>query len=185
MAEASLVKLLRPHSRPKRIPWSYPSLRTPTPFSRILDEKKTPPFQPKLPILRPNKTTRFKQNAFFCSLYKIKHPFCESENKCIKLKTFFYISRIFYYITWSSNPFVYDKSNMRTNKEKYIHAKFCPFQNFCKTFVQVMAWCRQAISHYLSQCLPIFVSAHGIKGHNELILFTYLRSVPGVNVVAL
>ena len=30
------------------------------------------------------------------------------------------------------------------------------------TLVQVMAWCRQATSHYLSQCWPISVSPYGI-----------------------
>ena len=33
------------------------------------------------------------------------------------------------------------------------------------TLVQVMAWCRQAISHYLSQCWP---SSMASPGHNEL-----------------
>ena len=75
---------------PKRITRSYPSSKN-TPVSRILDEKKNL-FQPKSLILRPNKTPFFKQNAIF-SWYKLKYPFCESENicNCIKLKTFFYI----------------------------------------------------------------------------------------------
>ena len=30
------------------------------------------------------------------------------------------------------------------------------------TFVQVMAWCRQATSHYLHQCRPTSMSQHGI-----------------------
>ena len=30
------------------------------------------------------------------------------------------------------------------------------------TLVQVMAWCRQATSHYLSQCWPRSLSLHGI-----------------------
>ena len=30
------------------------------------------------------------------------------------------------------------------------------------TLVQVMAWCRQATSHYLSQCWPRFMSPHGV-----------------------
>ena len=30
------------------------------------------------------------------------------------------------------------------------------------TFVQVMAWCHQATSHYLSQCWPRFMSPYGI-----------------------
>ena len=30
------------------------------------------------------------------------------------------------------------------------------------TLVQVMAWCRQAASHYLSQCLPRYMSPYGV-----------------------
>ena len=30
------------------------------------------------------------------------------------------------------------------------------------TFVQVMAWCRQATSHYLSQCWPSSMSPYGV-----------------------
>ena len=30
------------------------------------------------------------------------------------------------------------------------------------TLVQVMAWCRQATSHYLSQCWPISLLPHGV-----------------------
>ena len=30
------------------------------------------------------------------------------------------------------------------------------------TMVQVMAWCRQAASHYLSQCWPGFLLPHGV-----------------------
>ena len=30
------------------------------------------------------------------------------------------------------------------------------------TLVQVMAWCRQATSHYLSQCWPRFMSRYGV-----------------------
>ena len=31
------------------------------------------------------------------------------------------------------------------------------------TLVQVMAWCRQATSHYLSQCWPRSMSPHGVN----------------------
>ena len=31
------------------------------------------------------------------------------------------------------------------------------------TLVQVMAWCRQAPSHYLSQCWPRFLSPYGVN----------------------
>ena len=37
------------------------------------------------------------------------------------------------------------------------------------TLVQVMAWCRQAASHYLNQCWPSSKSPIGSPGHNELI----------------
>ena len=39
------------------------------------------------------------------------------------------------------------------------------------TLVQVMAWCRQATSHYLSQCWPWFMSPYDMVsiGHKELI----------------
>ena len=30
------------------------------------------------------------------------------------------------------------------------------------TLVQVMAWCRQASSHYLNQCWPVFMSPNGV-----------------------
>ena len=32
------------------------------------------------------------------------------------------------------------------------------------TLVQVMAWCRQATSHYLSQCWPRSMSPYGVTG---------------------
>ena len=41
----------------------------------------------------------------------------------------------------------------------------CPQKNLTNdksTLVQVMAWCRQATSHYLSQCWPRSMSAHGV-----------------------
>ena len=31
------------------------------------------------------------------------------------------------------------------------------------TLVQIMAWCRQATSHYLSQCWPRSMSSHGVN----------------------
>ena len=51
-------------------------------------------------------------------------------------------------LTWMPQDFVDDKS----------------------TLVQVMAWCRQATSHYLSQCWPRSMSPYGILGPNELII---------------
>ena len=43
----------------------------------------------------------------------------------------------------------------------------CPNMNvtgliWWSTLVQVMAWCRQATSHYLSQCWPRYVSPYGV-----------------------
>ena len=44
------------------------------------------------------------------------------------------------------------------------------------TLVQVMAWCRQATSHYLSQCWPNSMSPYGITlGHNELTTMQVLQ----------
>ena len=39
------------------------------------------------------------------------------------------------------------------------------------TLVQVMAWCRQATSHYMDQCWPKSMSPKGVRdlGHHELI----------------
>ena len=36
------------------------------------------------------------------------------------------------------------------------------FTDAQSTLVQVMAWCRQAASHYLSQCWPRFLSPYGV-----------------------
>ena len=37
------------------------------------------------------------------------------------------------------------------------------FTNDQSILVQVMAWCRQATSHYLSQCWPRYLSPYGVK----------------------
>ena len=44
------------------------------------------------------------------------------------------------------------------------------------TMVQVMAWCRQATSHYLSQCWPRSVSPYQVisSGYNEFKRYTHL-----------
>ena len=34
--------------------------------------------------------------------------------------------------------------------------------------VQVMAWCREATSHYLNQCSPNLMTPYSISGPNEL-----------------
>ena len=36
------------------------------------------------------------------------------------------------------------------------------------TLIQVMAWCRQATSHYLNQCWPRSLSPYDVTRHNEL-----------------
>ena len=36
------------------------------------------------------------------------------------------------------------------------------------TLVQVMVWCHQATSHYLSRCWPSSLLPHGVTSHNEL-----------------
>ena len=41
------------------------------------------------------------------------------------------------------------------------------------TFVQVMAWCRQATSHYLSQCWPRFMSPYGVTRPQWVKLLSY------------
>ena len=41
---------------------------------------------------------------------------------------------------------------------KYEIAPLWMRENTKSTLVQVMAWCRQATSHYLSQCWPIYMS---------------------------
>ena len=45
------------------------------------------------------------------------------------------------------------------------------------TLVQVMAWCRQATSHYLSQCWPKSLSPYGVtrpQWVNVFVLWSYL-----------
>ena len=49
------------------------------------------------------------------------------------------------------------------------------------TLVQVMAWCRQATSHYLSQCLPSSMSPNGVirpQCVNGYINFRMTRILP-------
>ena len=41
--------------------------------------------------------------------------------------------------------------------------------DYQSTLVQATAWCRQATSHYLSQCWPRSLSPYGSVSHNELI----------------
>ena len=45
-----------------------------------------------------------------------------------------------------------------------LHSRWMPldFTDDKSTLVQVMAWCRQATSHYLSQCWPRFMSPYGV-----------------------
>ena len=46
------------------------------------------------------------------------------------------------------------------------------------TLAQLMGWCRQATSHYLSQCWPRFMSPYGVarpQWVNRLRAFTYYK----------
>ena len=45
------------------------------------------------------------------------------------------------------------------------------------TLVQVMAWCHQATSHYLSQCWPRSLSPYGITRPNELIYWGWVTHI--------
>ena len=49
--------------------------------------------------------------------------------------------------------------------------------------VQVMAWCRQATSDYLSQCWPRSLSPYDVTRHNELkeqyFLINYIEAING------
>ena len=49
------------------------------------------------------------------------------------------------------------------------------FDNDKSTLVQVMAWCRQATSHYLSQCEPRSCPHMALLGRNELIEYKSCR----------
>ena len=47
------------------------------------------------------------------------------------------------------------------------------------TLVQVMAWCRQATSHYLSQCWPSSMSSNGVTRPQWVNIFHFIcRTVP-------
>ena len=73
---------------------------------------------------------------------------CNFENSIFKLALLIGSFRDSFnkFIRWMIQNLTYDKS----------------------TLVQVMAWCRQATSHYLSQCWPRSLSTYASLGHNEL-----------------
>ena len=50
--------------------------------------------------------------------------------------------------------------------------------------VQVMAWCHQATSYYLSQCWPRSMSAYGITGLqcNKLVIFKLISRIDLLNI---
>ena len=48
------------------------------------------------------------------------------------------------------------------------------FSDYQSTLVQVMAWCRQATSHYLSQCWPRSLSPYGITRPQWVNVYPYL-----------
>ena len=49
------------------------------------------------------------------------------------------------------------------------------------TLVQVMAWCRQATSHYLSQCWPRFKSQYGVTRPQWVNQYTACCKLIGMN----
>ena len=49
------------------------------------------------------------------------------------------------------------------------------------TLVQVLAWCRQATSHYLSQCWPRFMSPNGITRPQWVNLVQSLQHIWGLS----
>ena len=49
------------------------------------------------------------------------------------------------------------------------------------TLVQVMAWCRQATSHYLSHCWPRSMSPYGITRPQWVKTWSILFKIPKVN----
>ena len=54
------------------------------------------------------------------------------------------------------------------------------------TLVQVMAWCRQAISHYLNQCWPRSLPPYGVARPQWVKLgYRYNREVPNNNTTRL
>ena len=57
--------------------------------------------------------------------------------------------------------------------------------NLEPTLVQVMAWCLTAPSHYLSHCLPIFLSSYGITRSSELSHLPYCHIYASVNQVSI
>ena len=63
----------------------------------------------------------------------------------------------------------FDCSSLGTHYEIVLRCMPQNFSNEKSILVQVMAWCRQTPSHYLSQCWPISVWSYGITWHNELI----------------
>ena len=89
-----------------------------TPFSQILDNNRRFWGMIKYPLL--NKT------HFFCSLYKMKYPFCESENYCIELETFFYVHRIAGTGNLlSGSALCFDQMEIH-DENRQQHAKFLP-----------------------------------------------------------
>ena len=79
-------------------------------FADFLMKKNQPFFNWKLLILRPNKTpVSFKQSMFFLLYIWLSTHFCESENNCIQLKTFFYVGLFFItFNVWLKLKYMYN-----------------------------------------------------------------------------
>ena len=52
------------------------------------------------------------------------------------------------------------------------------------TLVQVMAWCRQATSHYLSQCWPRSLSPNGVTKAQWVLISNIKSNISGTNDVS-
>ena len=144
------------HSRPKRIPRSYASLKN-TPFRRFC-ARKTPLFQPKSLILKSNKTTLSKQNAILFSLYKIKYPFRESKINCIK---HFFLCKSYFSLCLIWNEYSNTRPRSNVWKSGWKQADTCKmftlFQNFAdlclKYYPFFLIW---RIRAYLWKITPFF-----------------------------
>ena len=89
-------KSLAPPLLTKTYTTLYPSLEN-TPFLRILDEKKTPFFQPKSLILRSNKTTLFIAKGDFIFIIQDKVPIFVTARSVVWSIFNYSVHRIFHY----------------------------------------------------------------------------------------
>ena len=104
-----------PTSDPTVHPCSYPSLKN-TSFPK---QKIQPFFNPNHRFLGLTKHPFFQAKRFFFIIYKIKYPFCESENNCIKHMYIFF----FLCTSYISSRLMHE--NLDENRQ--IYAKCLPF----------------------------------------------------------